>query len=237
MRRSASIVILLLVLGCDRPKHPNPGLTSATPAAVSKSPQKIPVPLRLGYTVLLDAAGDSESVGYGHPQIMRSGKIIYADPVTDLALGGKKEGYPKVFHFHDHDELLIDYCDAPYPDKVLRLVISHDSVVHTDTLAEVFNKASNLNNDGVPHFAGFMEDVEFLPDSIYYHPILYYAISSDGIVLDSALTRTRNEWIYGRFYGFEENENVTVPNRTHKRRLDNELNRIEKIRPIKLHGF
>ena len=75
-------------------------------------------------------------------------------------------------------------------------------------------KPNDINKVGIKEYACFCDYSQVWGDGnnlTAYNPILYYSVTTEGLLLDSLLTKERNEMIYGKFYGFAFSEKDEQP--------------------------
>jgi hypothetical protein len=92
--------------------------------------------------------------------------------------------------------------------------VQRNQPVQSDSLPLFIAEAANLDEDRAPERAGYWGNGEVWGENnaiTAYNPILYYEQSPEGLRLDSALTRTKNQSIYGNFHGFGLGKAIPVP--------------------------
>ena len=196
--------------------------------------------LRLGYSLRMDQPDSDVYWLSTRVQLYKNRRIIFSD--TDHEIMPRDKIYPMVLHFHDHDEVLLQCDNRPSMETALRLFVKGASVVSMDTLPSFWRNASDLASDGTPRFAGVIDAGEEWEDSLgrhrtTYNPILYYKITGAGLTLDSAMTTSIDRRIYGKFYGFDMDNEQYFPAEKALRAFTNEQKRIDKARKLPLNGF
>jgi len=110
-------------------------------------------------------------------------------------------------------ELLIEFDNNPNKNLTLVLRIEQDKIVKRDTVATFTGKQENI--DGMVVRSGAWDHSEEWDENgiryITFDPVLYYKFTSDGVKLDSALTRERTRQAYGNVDPFDPSEEIGFP--------------------------
>lgn len=147
-------------------------------------------------------------------QLTRKNSTIYVDSsLTEYEFGDKI--FPLVLKTGDNSfELLFEVNDRPSKNYLIRLFIQDNKLTGQDKLPTFEAKSIDINEDGIKEYVGFWDYSQVWGDSnslTSYNPILYYSVTTTGLILDSVLTRQRNEMIYGKFHGFSFSEKDEQP--------------------------
>ncbi len=165
---------------------------------------------------------------YSYFELIRNDKVLFADSSAEYEFGDKM--YPLVLRTDDNSfELLFEINDRPSKNYLNRIFIKDGKMVGQDKLPTFIGKPVDINKDGTNEYAGFMFYGQAFGrdyDLTGYNPILYYSFTKTGLHLDSALTKQRNELIYGHFYGFEYSAQFEQPTSTMKK-FEEEIKLIE----------
>jgi len=191
------------------------------------------IKLKYGFQIIVNKEGEPlDSKYYSHLVIKRHGKTIFRDKLKDTLneYEFKDKLYPIIDSLNGNTfEILVEVNDRPSKSYLRYFKIVNDKILKIKELPTFFGKAANLDNDSNLEYAGIRDLVEFISEEkVYYNPILYYEITSNGIVLDSVLTIRKNKYIYGRFMGFRSSENKVVSNKKTNLKIDKEIARIMK---------
>jgi len=105
------------------------------------------------------------------------------------------------------------YETFSYPSKPVnnKLTIFNDTVVSTERLPSFETVAKNLDSDSNLELAGYWSDFELWGDKelfTSYNPILFYEVTENGLQIDTPLTVEKNEYIYGKFLGYDFSEEL-----------------------------
>lgn len=193
--------------------------------------EKLVMNLTNGFVI---AAGDCEDFEsfktYYSILITRYGSVVYEDKeFVEYEFGDKL--YPILLETGKNKfELLLEVNDRPLRNYLERLTILNDKVIRMDTLPTFISKPNDYDKDGVKEFAGYWAHIEpwgVNEELISYNPINFYELSKDGLALDSSLTITVNQKIYGGFYGYRFNVNMEMPIGVLKK-FDEEIEKIKK---------
>ncbi|MCF1753391.1 hypothetical protein [Mariniradius sediminis] len=147
-------------------------------------------------------------------KLTRNNTTIFIDSsLTEYEFGNKL--FPIIIKTGNNSfELLFEINDRPNKNYLKRLFIKDNKLVRQDKLPTFEGKPIDINQDGIKEYAGFWDYSQVWGDDnnlTAYNPILYYSVTTKGLLLDSLLTRERNEMIYGKFYGFAFSENDEQP--------------------------
>ena len=151
---------------------------------------------------------------YSFFKLTRNNSIIYIDSsLTEYEFGDKL--FPIVIKSGDNSfELLFEINDRPSKNYLKRLFIEDNKLVGQDKLPTFETIPKDIDNNGTFEYAGYWDYQQIWGENdnlTSYNPILYYSVTSQGLMLDSLLTKERNENIYGKFYGFSFSENDEQP--------------------------
>ena len=151
---------------------------------------------------------------YSFFQLARNNSIIYIDSsLTEYEFGDKL--FPIVIKSGDNSfELLFEINDRPSKNYLKRLFIKDNKLVGQDKLPTFETIPKDIDDNGTLEYAGYWDYQQIWGKNdnlTSYNPILYYSVTSQGLMLDSLLTKERNENIYGKFYGFSFSENDEQP--------------------------
>jgi hypothetical protein len=185
----------------------------------------------LGFGFII-SAGQEEDFNdfktFSFLRLTRNNEIIYTDSLTTEYEFGNKL-FPLVVKTGENDfELLLEINNRPNKNYLKRFFIQEDKLIGEDKLPAFESKAIDIDNDGIKEYAGYWDYAQTWGENYEltaYNPIIYYTQTNSGFEVDSTLTENRNEKIYGKFYGFEFNENLVQP----KKVLENFDNEIKLI--------
>jgi hypothetical protein len=214
---------LVLMVACNpaRKQSPDGGEEQGGTACLKKKtagrePQfQKRIQLEHGFEI---KAGGYEQLGpletYTLLVVTRSGKEVFKDSsLTEYTFGNTH--YPEVTRIGQETfELLLQVNDRPNRDYLRWVKVQRNQLVKSDSLPLFIAEAANLDEDKAPERAGYWGGGEVWGENnalTAYNPILYYEQSPEGLRLDSTLTRTRNQLIYGNFPGFDLGEGIPVP--------------------------
>jgi len=146
---------------------------------------------------------------YNFFHLTRNNTTIFIDSLlTEYEFENKL--FPIIIKTEDNSfELLFEINDRPNKNYLKRLIVIDNKLVRQDKLPTFEAKPIDINNDGITEYAGYWDYSQVWGDDnnlTAYNPILYYSITTKGLLLDSLLTIERNKMIYGEFYGFEFSE-------------------------------
>lgn len=158
------------------------------------------------------AANDTTDMPSVYPQLLvkHNNLAIFFDTASYYFFNDPQ--YPMLLKTGANSfELLLETDGRPQDNGLLHLKIKNDTVIETNTLPIFISKASNLDNDNTPEYAGCIGYPEASETYLPYSPIVYYELHPDGIRIDSVLTEQRNTFIYGKFHGFDYREDLHQP--------------------------
>jgi hypothetical protein len=137
---------------------------------------------------------------------------LFTDTNYEYELGDKL--YPIVNAINlSTFEILLEVNDRPSKNFLWFIRINRDKVIKKQKLPTFISKPLDLEGNNILYFAGYWGYNEVWGNKSEltdYNPILYYKLSRNGIVLDSALTVKKNTLIYGKFMGFEDSTDKPV---------------------------
>ena len=185
------------------------------PSEISQVSEFKTFALDFGFKVTVGEEEDFKSFKtYTYFKLERNNSIVYFDNSRKEYEFGNKL-FPMILKTGNNSfELLFEINARPSKNYLKRLFVSNDKLVEQDELPTFETKPIDINNDGIKEYAGFWDDSETWGENYSltaYNPILYYSVTKTGLKLDSALTKQRNEIIYGQFYGFSFNETIEMP--------------------------
>jgi hypothetical protein len=160
--------------------------------------------------------------------LTRNNTTIFIDSLlTEYEFENKL--FPIIIKTEDNSfELLFEINDRPNKNYLKRLIVKDNKLVRQDKLPTFEAKPIDINNDGITEYAGYWDYSQVWGDDnnlTAYNPILYYSITTKGLLLDSLLTIERNKMIYGEFYGFEFSE-INAQSISVKEKFKQELKKI-----------
>lgn len=173
------------------------------------------IKLDFGFIVSVGQEEDFEKFStYTYFHLTRNNTTIFIDSsLTEYEFGNNL--FPIIIKTGDNSfELLFEINDRPNKNYLKRLFIKDNKLVRQDKLPTFEGKPIDINQDGIKEYAGFWDYSQVWGDDnnlTAYNPILYYSLTTKGLLLDSLLTRERNELIYGKFYGYAFSENEEQP--------------------------
>jgi hypothetical protein len=171
------------------------------------------IELEFGFKATFSREGDEYGLNtYSHLELTRNEYVLYVDnseyeienELSCIVLKTGENSY----------ELLFEIDFRPSKNYLKRIFIQDNKVLKHDKLPTFITKAKDLNNDGVKEYVGFWDYSQVwgeIDSLTAYNPLLYFSVTETGLKLDSALTRERNEIIYGQFYGFSFSEEHEQP--------------------------
>lgn len=209
------IPMLTVLISCDLTiiKEENKNLTSSLTEETDQGNLKM-IKLNNDFIVRVGNEEDYEKFKtYTYFQLTRNNSIIYVDSsLTEYEFGNKL--FPMVLKTGENSfELLFEINNRPGRNYLKRLFIKNNQLVTQDKVPAFEAKSIDLNRDGIKEYAGYWDYPEEWGKNyelMTYSPILYYALTEKGLRLDSALTKERNELIYGKFYGYEYSEEFAL---------------------------
>jgi hypothetical protein len=157
---------------------------------------------------------------------------IYIDTsFTEYELGDTL--YPIVRAIdHETFEVLVEINDRLLKNYVKYFKVFEDQIIYTEKMPTFISSATNLDEDGNLELAGYWGAGETWGNNYSltgYDPIIYFEIKPTGIMLDSALTISKNREFYADFYGFKYNEKIEFKTSETQKR-DEEIDRISGIK-------
>lgn len=191
-------------------------LTTETEETINQDLKTIKLDFDFDFIVSVGQEEDFEKFKtYTYFQLTRNNTTIFIDSsLTEYEFGNNL--FPIIIKTGDKSfELLFEINDRPSKNYLKRLFIKDNKLVRQDKLPTFEGEPIDINQDGIKEYAGFWDYSQVWGDDnnlTAYNPILYYSVTPKGLLLDSLLTRERNELIYGKFYGyaFSENEEQTI---------------------------
>lgn len=206
---------LMVLISCNQTtnQETNNDLTIATKEVLNEDLKTIK--LDFDFIVTVGQEEDFENFKtYTFFQLTRNNKTIFIDSsLTEYEFGNKL--FPIIIKTGDNNfELLFEINNRPNKNYLKRLFIQEHKLVGKDRLPTFEATPVDINQDGIKEYAGFWNYAQVWGDNnnlTAYNPILYYAVTPKGLVLDSLLTRERNENIYGEFFGFSFSEKEEHP--------------------------
>jgi hypothetical protein len=196
---------------------------------INRQPQKV-LKLKHNFEIIVGQSEDfGDLVTYTHFVLTHNGRQIYSDTTssTEYEFGSKL--YP-IIRIIDKAtfEILVEINDRPSRNYLKYFKVSNNKIVENKKIPTFISKAKNLDNDKRLEYAGFWDWSESWGEDgelTAYNPILYYELTSEGIILDRQLTIKKNKEIYGHFHGFQYSEKVVI--RTSEcKKWDTEIDRI-----------
>lgn len=167
--------------------------------SVAKETIRLPFGIELRATLVEDF-GDEQI--FSSLKILRNGKTIYQND-TDTRFVLDKKKYPKVLKLDSAlFVVLVEIWDTPDINKLLAVYVNNSSVIRTDILP-FFSQEYGAKPTILSGVMNIIEVPCLDCDSSFYQPVLYYRVSSKGIILDSSLTIRKNTEYYGTFLGFQ----------------------------------
>jgi len=149
---------------------------------------------------------------YSYLEVWHNNLKLFTDTTKEYEFDEKL--YPILNQLKtDVFELLIKFNDRPSKDKLTFLRIENDKIIKNVRLPIFDNKPEKIN--GILEYSGDCDDSEEWDENgktyIVYNPTLYFKFTENGLKLDSTLTILRNKEQYGKFNGFQYNENIGYP--------------------------
>ena len=174
------------------------------------------IELNFGFKVILEEKSEVFDIykTYNSFKLIRGEKVLYLDNSLE-----EYEFENKLFPIllktgNNNFELLVEINNRPNKNYLKRMFIQGNEIIKEDKLPTFEAAPRDINNDGIEEYAGywFYAEIWGKNDSLTsYNPILYYSITETGLQLDSALTKARNEIIYGTFFDFSYSEKYKQP--------------------------
>jgi len=139
--------------------------------------------------------------------------VYYYDNVDEFKLDDLN---PLVFPKDNNGiDFLFTVSSPPAKPYMCKLNIINDSVTGITYTPQFESEAKNLDEDKELELAGYWSWFELWGDDnnpvTSYNPIIYYAITKQGLDLDSLLTIQKNTEIFGHFYGYKFSEIYEQP--------------------------
>ncbi|WP_127845505.1 hypothetical protein [Psychroflexus aestuariivivens] len=166
--------------------------------------------LDFDFTILLgkeEDFGDFKTYSFLH--LKRQNESVFIDSSL-IEYEFRNELFPLIVKSGENSfELLLEINDRPNKNYLKRIFIQNNKSIKEDKLPIFESKPIDINNDGINEYGGYWEYSQVWGENeelTAYNPILYYKKTNSGFKLDSALTKIRNEKIYGNFYGFSFSE-------------------------------
>ena len=138
-----------------------------------------------------------------------NGKVVYkADSLTEFEFD--KKFYPLVTQIGPNKfELLLEQNERPSKNLILHLVIENSKVVSNKLIPSFDSSFINSNNQRV--YCGIYDyNQENELKRVSYIPTLFFIDSKQGLLLDSNRTILYNKKVWGKFYGFSPNHNLSL---------------------------
>ncbi len=216
--------IILLALTCSiltscnsAKKQKNDQQASSSLENKTTEKQEIRTTIVLDKNFILEIGGKEDFgsfVTYSFLKLSKDKQTIFIDSsLTEYEFNGKI--YPIFLETGINTfELLLEVNDRPSKNYSKKLIIKENEVIKVEKLPSFISNSKDLNNDGKKELAGFWDYSQTWGENFKwtdYNPILYYSITAKGTLLDSSLTKERNEFIYGKFHGFEINQKLEIP--------------------------
>ena len=146
---------------------------------------------------------------YFKTKVYQNNVVVFTDSITEFEI---KSNYPSVRKIGDKYELWLIVNDRPSIEKTKILTIDHSGNIKSDLIPFFEMAPKDIDDDGESELVGIMsyfemsgENYDYMP----YVPLLVYEYKATGVVLDSITTKKINSSIYGKFYGFDYNENYS----------------------------
>lgn len=143
--------------------------------------------------------------------VKHNGKVLLFDSTTFYFFYERE--YPLLLKANANTfDLLLETDGRPQANSLTLLRIKNDEVVQRLNFPMfVSATAANLDSDSTLEYAGSVGFPELGGTYLPYSPIIYYELLPAGLTVDSSLTESRNELIYGRFWGSEYREDIHLP--------------------------
>jgi hypothetical protein len=230
-----SSFLLIVLVSCDQTtnKKTNQSFASTFTAdsVVKVNKDLKTIKLDFDFIVYVGQVEDFDNFQtYTFFQLTRNNTTIFADSsLTEYEFGNKL--FPIIIKTGDNSfELLFEINDRPNKNYLKRLFIKDNKLEKQDKLPTFEGNPIDVNHDGIEEYVGFWDysQVWGANNNITaYNPILFYSLTTKGLMIDSSLTRERNEVIYGKFLGFAFSEKHEQPTSVIEI-FENELKRINK---------
>lgn len=169
-------------------------------------------------------------------RVLHGNRVVFCDSSDSASYELRDGAYPILLKFPDSlFEIAVLLSSPPAADQARLLSIRNDKLVRSKIIPKFFGPPKDLAGNGTREYAGILDLAEEWgrgPNDTTvvtaYNPILYYKLTRNGLVLDSALTRLKNRVIYGRFYGYYLSYKHAVPVSECDPKLDREIDRIKR---------
>jgi hypothetical protein len=183
--------------------------------------------INLGFGFQL--VGDfSDDFSYNKISVYRHKILVFSDSSHEFSRD--KKSFQKVYSFKNNTFfILIESFEAPSKNLLYYYKIEQNKLKKKDKLPMFIALPKNLDSDTNLEVVGFGDNFLMKNDStIGYEPIMFYEFTTEGIQLDKTLTISKNKRIYGKFYGYEINENLDFYSPKILQKLNLEISRIKK---------
>lgn len=204
-------LILTLFVSCDQKVNVKSNEPTLTTKTIESADQHLKIfKLDFDFNVTVGQEEDFEKFKtYNYFKLTRKDSTIFIDSsLTEYEFTDKL--FPIVLKTGNNSfELLFEINNRPNKNYLKKLIVKNNKLVGQDKLPTFEGKPIDLNQDGINEYAGVWDYSQIWGDDnnmTAYNPILYYSVTENGVILDSLLTRERNELIYGKFYGFTFSE-------------------------------
>lgn len=181
--------------------------------------------------------GDSENFGdfttFTYIKLTRNEKNIFEDKTGKTEYEIRSSQFPIIIStLNNSFQLLAEVNDRPSKNYLKCFIFKDNELKKVEQFPTFLNKAKNLDGDSCLEFAGIWDNGEewTSPENIplsTYNPIIYYEVTHNGLKTDSALTISRNKYIYGQFHGYRYNEKLAFEVNKIRVKLKIEIERIE----------
>jgi hypothetical protein len=152
-------------------------------------------------------------INYYNLSIFFKDSLIFNDNQKEFRLD-ENPYYSKIIKTHDGYDILLEFDDRPFRNKILLLKIKNKSIFKVEIIPSFNNYPKDINFDGYAEYFGQLQYDDFVCkkcDSINYNPILYYNMNEyEGVILDSLTTIEQNKKFFLDFYGFKPNNKIKV---------------------------
>ena len=172
------------------------------------------IKLNYGFIIKLGAVDDLQTfIVYDYLELYHNGILVFSDTTNEYDLSNKL--YPMIVHIDSNtNEILLETNERPNENLAEFLKIQNDKLTEKKQLP-IFEKDPDKLSDGSLEYYGHWDNNEVWEkdgqEETGYNPALYYLISQNGIMLDSARTKAENIEIYGEFKGYDYNQKITYP--------------------------
>jgi len=138
--------------------------------------------------------------------------------------------YPKVISADNGTfQVIVEVNNSPDKNYFKCFTVYKDKIQDIKKLPIFIADAANLDADKNFEFAGSWHYAMIEGDSgqfTAYNPIIYFELSTCGLLLDSTLTIERNKMIYGNFYGYDFVNDVEIKTKECYKKMNDEYDRI-----------